>query len=194
MTCPTSYVNSTPEFVPVTITNNTITLSMNSYNLAWVVDRFVLADSVGDAGEEFFLTQAATSPTEIQVYFDNVHQEYLTAYTVGPGSGHEKIILHDAMTAGSVLIVRYLAFVNDDYWFTETLRLPDSVSGSGAQFILSKTHIAGKVFVLLDGVVVAEGVGAGKYQISVGQITLGTPLFSTYQQLVVTYAYDNPSI
>lgn len=189
MTCPTCYVNSTPEHVPVTINNNVVTLTLNSSEVQWVLDLFEVADSVGGAGLQFFLSKPAVAASQLMAFQDNVPQEQGVAYSV-PGT-LDRVNLVTALESPMRLVVRYLAYVTSDTWLNQTLYLGNSTSGLGLVFTLIDTPLdSSHIVVLNDGApltYVAGAPGAGQYAFSGTTLTLGTAL-TAGKPLVVTYA------
>lgn len=193
MTCPTCYVNSTPEHVPVTINNNAITIEMPAdTEVQWVVDRFVLADSVGDAGLVFFLSKVALLADEVQVFLDNVPQEG-KGVSFSVGLAKDRVTLVAAMEAGSVLLVRYLAYVSTSIWATETFHIGDSADGDGEEFTLAETPAAAATTaVIRNGVALTYTAlatpGPTEFTFTGTALKIGTAL-TAGMPLVVTYAY-----
>lgn len=187
MDCPTCYVNSTPEHVPVTITNNTIAVNIDTTRVMWVVDTFTLAQSAGGLGLTCFLSKAAVHGSEVQVFLDNVHQEPSVAYSVG--SGLDRVTLAVAMAADQKLVVRYLAYASASLWVTETLRPQNSTDGLGAEFTLGQTPEAGAAYIY-----VLKGAGLLTYGVDfsvVGAVlTLLGDALAAGETLVVTYLPD----
>lgn len=184
MSCPTRYVNSVPEHVPVVITNQAISVSVNTDRVTWLVDVFELGDSAADAGLLFFLSKPAVHGSEVQVFQDNVHQEPGESYTVG--AGLDRVTLAAALPEGSKLVVRYLAYVDTSPWVTETLRVQDSADEDGLVFTLGQTPDAGSANIhVIQGVALLE-YGTDYTVVGAVVTLLGTAL-AAGETLVVTY-------
>lgn len=197
MTCPTCYVNATPEPAAVVVTNNAITIAIDSANVTWVVDRFTVAGSVGGLGAAFFLSKAAAVASQVQVWLDNTYQEPPTLLTAGMftvSNVRDKVTLNGfTIGAGEVLVIRYLGYVaavsladiSDDpvVWVNDTFVL-SAMTGGGKICTLSKAALsAAGIVVLINNVEQAPTT----YTVSAGlnRVTFGSAI--TTQTVIIRY-------
>lgn len=187
MSCPTAYVNSVPEHVPVTVNNVTVSLSFGDDEVEWVYERFELGDSAGDLGLDFFLSRPAVAAAQVQVYLDSVPQEYGASKAFTVPATLDRVTLSTALESDAVLTVRYLAHKSTEAWVTEVLHVGDSASGAGLVFTLKDTpKSASYLHVIKDGSLLT---GTVDYSLSGADVTLVVAL-AAGEQLVVTYAHE----
>lgn len=111
--CPTCYVNSVPEAIPVTVYNQVITAALGD-DVKWIHAEYVVADSVNQAGYRFLIKDSLgneyvlADAGQLQVLVDSVDQDPAT-FTIAADGTYFQLVT--ALEADQKVRVHALVYI-----------------------------------------------------------------------------------